>query len=601
MKRYLIGLMLSAIFIFSPANNAWAERRALGDLGFDPVEYRKTLKQYPSYLQMALPVSFDWRDYGVNAPVEDQGDCGACWSFASTGVMTSKILMAGGGYHWISEQQLISCNTEMSGCCGGDYTALKYWYNHEPFEKYYEGTYCSSSMEYAESRTQCPPTESTYPCWSYSGFQEGTLPYRASNVFTVDTTNPNNIKASLYSDGPAYFRYDVYEDFQTFWNSAPAGSVYRQVSGAFSGGHAVLIIGWDDSKQAWLCRNSWGVSGPNRDGTFWIAWSGHAHDLKFGMANIDLKYEWDQIELYEGGKGKKIVSASGNGFTIAGEKNGIWLFNTSPYGNGWEKTYNRGVGGSERVYDLDNTNNGGNLGYVIVGSTKHITNGTNDIWLIKTDETGNKSWDYTFEGGDPRAGYSNDVGYGVEQTSDGGYIVVGKKTVFTPVENRLWLIKTDSLGKMLWERFYRGVGYDIKQTRDGGYIIGGTEGGVSLLIKTDGEGNLVKQAYLGDGEVISVGLSRDGGYITLRNMDVRDLGPCIGLTKIRSDLSVEWTNHYSRGFAHIGDSVLSAGNGYILSAFEGYEREEYSCSKPPGLLVKTDYCHVTCQVSDKDA
>jgi hypothetical protein len=51
----------------------------------------------------------------------------------------------------------------------------------------------------------------------------------------------------------------------------------------------VLLIGWDDAKGAYLCKNSWGTDGgPNSDGTFWIAYEGHATDLGFGMSNFSL-------------------------------------------------------------------------------------------------------------------------------------------------------------------------------------------------------------------------------------------------------------------------------------------------------------------------
>ncbi len=41
-------------------------------------------------------------------------------------------------------------------------------------------------------------------------------------------------------------------------------------------GHMVTLIGWDDTKQAWLCKNSWGsTSGPHKDGTFWISYKSH--------------------------------------------------------------------------------------------------------------------------------------------------------------------------------------------------------------------------------------------------------------------------------------------------------------------------------------
>ena len=115
------------------------------------------------------------------------------------------------------------------------------------------------------------------------------LSYRVTNWHTVGAT-PSDFKASLYTYGPSYWRFSVYSDFYTYWNSATSGAVYTNAGGTREGGHAVLLIGWDDAKQAYLCKNSWGASGgPNGDGTFWIAYSGHANNLGFGMSNFDLR------------------------------------------------------------------------------------------------------------------------------------------------------------------------------------------------------------------------------------------------------------------------------------------------------------------------
>ncbi len=116
------------------------------------------------------------------------------------------------------------------------------------------------------------------------------LSYRTDKYYSVNAAYSNEVKISLTEDGPAPFRLDVYNDFFDFWNRISPGAVYRQSGGSRSGGHAVLLIGWDDGKQAWLCKNSWGESGgPNGDGTFWIAYSGHANGLNFGMSNFTIK------------------------------------------------------------------------------------------------------------------------------------------------------------------------------------------------------------------------------------------------------------------------------------------------------------------------
>ena len=124
------------------------------------------------------------------------------------------------------------------------------------------------------------------PCYNPSARR---MPYRVGNWHTLPQTI-EAFKASLYEDGPSYWRYDVHADFSAFWNNAAPGAVYQwnRTSG-FEGGHAVLLIGWDDTKQALLLKNSWGEKdGPNGNGTFWISYADLAN-LGFAMANFDLE------------------------------------------------------------------------------------------------------------------------------------------------------------------------------------------------------------------------------------------------------------------------------------------------------------------------
>lgn len=106
-----------------------------------------------------------------------------------------------------------------------------------------------------------------------------------------------SFKDSCYNEGLGFWIFLVYTDFSDgnghgYWYDAAPGDVYVQTSTSYLGAHAVLLIGWDDTKNAYLCKNSWGATGgPNGEGTFWIAYSGHAHGLEkaFGMINFDVK------------------------------------------------------------------------------------------------------------------------------------------------------------------------------------------------------------------------------------------------------------------------------------------------------------------------
>lgn len=119
----------------------------------------------------------------------------------------------------------------------------------------------------------------------------------------------------------------------------------------------------------------------------------------------------------------------------------------------WNKTF----GGTydDEAYAVQQTSDGG---YIIVGYTMHSP-GNDDALLIKTDASGNQQWSKTY------GGNGVDAAYSVQQTSDGGYILAGSTSSFGAGSTDFWLIKTDANGNQQWSRTF--AAYSVQQTSDG--------------------------------------------------------------------------------------------------------------------------------------
>jgi hypothetical protein len=179
---------------------------------------------------------------------------------------------------------------------------------------------------------------------------------------------------------------------------------------------------------------------------------------------------------FGGYEGEYVQQTADGGYIITGSKDhDIWLIKTDINGSKeWDRTF--GEGNNDQGYCVQQTTDGG---YILVGKEHYIPEGDCELLLIKTDSAGNDEWVKTF-------GEENtDDGWHVQQTTDGGYIIVGKTGVML---TDVVLIKIDSAGNQIWRRTWGGIGYCVRQTSDGGYIITGTTRNDVLLMKTDENG-----------------------------------------------------------------------------------------------------------------
>jgi len=220
-------------------------------------------------------------------------------------------------------------------------------------------------------------------------------------------------------------------------------------------------------------------------------------------------------------------------------------------------------------------------GYIVVGSREAETTGTY-IYLLKVNRLGDtQGYLYLMQNG------RDNCGYCVRQTPDNGYILTGYATpyAYPNDKKKVVLYKLDSQGTYQWHGYYGPstirdyVGYNLQFTDDGGYVIVGSAesdlGGQNVyVVKTDSGGNQEWNAYYGPYDRDNCGYrieqTADGGYI-FTGYETPFVYPNDGtkafLRKVDSTGATLWLGHYgpTASFDYVGRSfVASHAGGYVI-------------------------------------
>lgn len=211
--------------------------------------------------------SFDFRAANmVNmvTPIKDQGDCGSCWAFATNAVLESSYLALRKENISASEQELISCST--AGTCESGWWAFDFL--NKP------GIESTKSYPYEHSSSECKTPLNVEFRALRSGYVAA--PGQENSVPTVEA-----LKTAMCKHGPlavgiratgAFLNwgYDHHNQHQVFEENDS-----QRIN------HAIVLIGWDESKHAWLIKNSWSTAWGD-DGFLFVKYG--TNSIGFGAA-----------------------------------------------------------------------------------------------------------------------------------------------------------------------------------------------------------------------------------------------------------------------------------------------------------------------------
>lgn len=185
--------------------------------------------------------------------------------------------------------------------------------------------------------------------------------------------------------------------------------------------------------------------------------------------------------------------------------------------------------------------------YIIVGSSG------DDIIVVRVDQNGNVIWQNTY------GSTGTDIGFSIQQTSDGGFVVCGVKNINQPDEGIVWVFKIDDSGSILWDREYdvvngTEIGRSIFLTNDQGFVITGYAWAEDpwwvnwqvFVLKINSEGDEIWCEFYPDLVYQSDGIhgedvmqTSDGGYI-ITGRKILWPGFCTFLMKTDENGLLEW-------------------------------------------------------------
>ncbi len=220
---------------------------------------------------------------------------------------------------------------------------------------------------------------------------------------------------------------------------------------------------------------------------------------------------------YGAGEIHSVLELENGDFILCGSNGDVILGRVDSFGNAlWFKSY--GIPNGDVGYAVDQTDDGG---FIVGGSTRRGCNCSTDGWILRMDANGDTLWTRQLNG----ALNTHDVVYSIKETEDGGFIFTGRVDMGGP-----WVGRMNSSGDTLWTRRYSGgTGHEITPVSEGGHALCIGSGSLDLgVLRLDTAGDTLWTLKLGGPEMppfgdfdegFAIRQMTDGGFIIGGNRD----------------------------------------------------------------------------------
>ena len=420
-----------------------------------------------------------------------------------------------------------------------------------------------------------------------------------SSIVSVLVRNsaPNTPAAPF---GPSSGSINTLYDFSITTTDPEADSISTRCtwSGGDTSGWSPLITSGETASfdRSWRAAGSYRISAQAKDKRGVSSnWSPeHTIVISAGNGGWTRAYGTTEDE-----HGSSVVQTSDGGYIVAGTRSNptsyrpdVYLIRTNATGDTlWSRTY--GGSGGDDAWTVLVTADGG---YAVVAQTTSFGAGKTDIWLLKLNAQGDTLWTRSFGG--PEDDWTGAWQSSLQQTTDGGYVIVGQTRSLGDLQGDVYLVKTDANGNALWTRTYGGpdeqAGYAVRQTSDGGYIVtgivcSGSDSSDLYLVKTSSAGDTVwTRTYGGSGYEAGSDVLQmpDGGYAVLGSTSSSGAGlDDLYLLRTDADGRQVWSQTYGGSDEDYGRAVLLTSDGGCLLVGESGSSGDV---RGDVYLVKTD-------------